>query len=99
MTGKMSVLKRTVGSETAEYRDDLTNLAFWNHFDSIIIGIVYCFYRYPIFGRPKTKFEVASVITIPTNSKVSPILDGIFVHSILRRGGIPLCSALPPNVS
>ncbi|MBA63464.1 MAG: hypothetical protein CMJ76_13995 [Planctomycetaceae bacterium] len=28
----------------------------------IVIGIIYCFYRFPIFGRPKTKYELNSVV-------------------------------------
>ena len=55
----------------------------------IIIGIVYCFYRYPIFGRPKTKFEVASVID-DSNEQQSVSNFGRHIRALgdlLRRGG------------
>ncbi len=55
----------------------------------IVIGIVYCFYRYPIFGRPKTKYKLNSVID-DANESQSVSNFGRHVRALgdlLRRSG------------
>lgn len=55
----------------------------------IVIGIVYCFYRFPIFGRPKTKYKLNSVID-DMNESQSVSNFGRHTRalgSLLKRGG------------
>ncbi|MBK95737.1 MAG: hypothetical protein CMJ79_08470 [Planctomycetaceae bacterium] len=55
----------------------------------IVIGIVYCFYRFPIFGRPRAEFEVNTVID-DSNEKQSVSNFGRHIRALgdlLRRGG------------
>jgi len=55
----------------------------------IVIGIVYCFYRFPIFGRPKTKYQLNSVIDdMNENQSVSNFGRHVrALGDLLKRGG------------
>ena len=55
----------------------------------IVIGIVYCFYRFPIFGRPRTQYKLNTVID-DANESQSVSNFGRHVRALgdlLKRGG------------